>query len=116
MKHLTRPLSALFLALLLALTGQSMAVARGATSPTGEMVLCIGGGPVVVPVDAEGNPVSAPQYCPDCVMSLLEAIAPAFDMPAQDFGKGQRLGIASLKSLVGSDCPSPQARGPPVSV
>lgn len=69
---------ALFLALLLVLTGQSMAIARGFGGPAGEMVLCTGSGPVMVYVDENGAPTKPPHYCPDGVLSLL------VDMPAPD--------------------------------
>ena len=69
---------ALFLALMLVLTGQSMAIARGASGPAGEMVLCTGTGPVSVYVDENGAPTAPPQYCPDCALTLL------VDMPAPD--------------------------------
>jgi len=70
---------ALVLALLLVLTGQSMAIARGASGPAGEMVLCTGTGPVLVYVDENGAPTKPSQYCPDCALSLLVAM-PAPDM------------------------------------
>lgn len=63
---------------MLVLTGQSMAIARGASGPAGEMVLCTGTGPVTVFVDENGAPVKPPQYCPDCALTLLVA------MPAPD--------------------------------
>ena len=63
-----RPLSSLLLALMLALTGQSMAVARGAAAATGQMVICTGTGPVAVYTDAEGAPTSAPYICPDAAL------------------------------------------------
>lgn len=115
MTRLLRPYLAFFLVATLALTGQSMAVARGMAAPSGEMVLCIGGGPVVVPVDADGNPTSEPHYCPDCVMSLMDVVSLAWKMPAYDAGAGKRIGIASPTSLIGSVDVEPQARGPPVA-
>lgn len=58
------------LVVLLILTAQSIAVARAAPGPAGQMVLCGGSGVVVVPVDADGEPMEAPHPCPDCAMSL----------------------------------------------
>lgn len=60
---------ALLLSLMLALTGQSMAVARGAAAATGQMVLCTGAGVMAVYIDAEGNPTSAPHICPDASLN-----------------------------------------------
>ena len=68
-----RSLSALVLALMLALTGQSMAVARGASAATGQMVLCTGAGPVAIYVDAQGKPTSAPHICPDSALNVAMA-------------------------------------------
>ncbi|WP_152541043.1 hypothetical protein [Sulfitobacter noctilucae] len=61
-----RSFLSLTLALLLALTSQAMAVTRGASAATGQMVLCIGSGSVTVYTDAEGAPTAAPHICPDC--------------------------------------------------
>ncbi|NNE50983.1 MAG: hypothetical protein HKN30_01095 [Sulfitobacter sp.] len=65
-----RPLLSLLIALTLALTSQSMAVARGASAAAGQMVICTGTGPQAVYVDAEGQPTSAPHICPDAALEL----------------------------------------------
>lgn len=65
------PIIAIFLTLVLAVTGQSMAVARGASAATGQMVLCTGSGPLAIYVDAQGNLTSAPHICPDCALNIL---------------------------------------------
>ncbi|SLN30984.1 hypothetical protein ROG8370_01223 [Roseovarius gaetbuli] len=72
-----RPILALCLCALLALTSQTMAVARGAPAPAGTMVLCTGTGPVTVLVDSEGTPTGAVHICPDCALGLFHAIATA---------------------------------------
>ncbi|WP_323803104.1 hypothetical protein [Sulfitobacter litoralis] len=72
-----RSLSALVLALMLALTGQSMAVARGASAAMGQMVLCTGAGPVAIYVDAQGKPTSAPHICPDSALNVAMSDAVA---------------------------------------
>ncbi len=66
-----RSLTALGLCLFLALTSQSMAVARGAAQPVGHIVLCTGTGPVSVAVDATGQPTGTPHICPDCMLGLF---------------------------------------------
>lgn len=71
-----RPLATLLFALCFVLTAQAMAVARGQTSATGEMVICTGAGVVTVAVDADGNPTGPAHICPDCALSLIAA-APA---------------------------------------
>jgi len=69
-----RPILALCLCTLMALTSQTMAVARGAPAPAGTMVLCTGTGPVTVLVDAEGKPTGAVHICPDCALGLFHAL------------------------------------------
>jgi hypothetical protein len=83
MKSLRPVLSVLF-ALVLTLTGQSMAVARGANDATGQMVLCTGQGSVTVYMDEQGRPTAAPHVCPECVVTALTSliIAP-FELPLQ---------------------------------
>jgi len=75
--ELLRRAFGLILALMLALTGQGLAVARTAPDAAGHIVLCTGAGPVMVYVDAEGKPTRAPHYCPDGALGLLDlAVAP----------------------------------------
>ena len=68
------PVSLLLIALLV-LMGQSVAMARGAPGPAGQMVLCTGTGPVMVFVDGDGQPTEAPRFCPDTAMGLLSVVA-----------------------------------------
>ncbi|MEY8827365.1 hypothetical protein AB9K34_02935 [Sedimentitalea sp. XS_ASV28] len=70
MKHISAALVALVV-----LTGQAIAMARGAPGPAGQIELCTGNGPVMVYVDDSGAPVGPPQLCPDFALSLL------FDVP-----------------------------------
>ncbi|MEX0318596.1 MAG: hypothetical protein AB3N21_11630 [Ruegeria sp.] len=67
---------ALALSALLALTGQSLAASRGLDAAVGQMEICTGTGPVIIYMDAEGQPTQAPHYCPDFALTLLGAIAP----------------------------------------
>lgn len=77
-----RPYLALALVALLSFAGIGMALARTAPDPSGQIVLCIGTGPVKVFTDADGNPVGPPHFCPDCAFQLLVAIdAPDVDLP-----------------------------------
>ncbi len=63
------------LSLLVILTGQSFAASRGMDVAVGHMVLCTGNGPVVVYVDAEGQPTQAPHFCPDYALTVLGAVS-----------------------------------------
>ncbi len=70
-----RPLAAIALALVLILTAQPMAVARGAPGIAGAVTLCTGTGPVTLLTDAEGQPLSPSHICPDCSLTLGTAPA-----------------------------------------
>lgn len=75
---MTRFLS-LTLALLIAVTSQPMAMARGvAMDAAGPVILCTGQGPVSVVLDRQGNPIEGTgglvHICPDCALTLLAAI------------------------------------------
>lgn len=116
MKRLLRPLFGLCVALVLTMTAQTMAVARGADAPAGEMVLCTGSGPVVVQFDAQGNPVGPVHYCPDCALALFDMAASA-GMPGLA-RLWSDLSLRPIQPLPGqvSDLLALRARGPPVSV
>ena len=83
MQPVVRTYLAIALALLLSVTGQTMAVARGAAASAGEMVLCTGTGPVTVYVDENGKPTGPPYVCPDCVMHLVVAVLPSDPAPVR---------------------------------
>jgi len=111
-----RPSLAFALALMLALTGQSMAVARGSTDVAGQMVLCTGTGPVTVYMDADGQPVPPPHHCPDCVVGLAEVIVPS------DVVAAWVAGLVRTQSMRAALVAAPNrvwravARGPPLGV
>lgn len=78
-----RHITTFFLIAVLALTAQSMAVARGTAMSAGQIVLCTGTGPVVVDVDKDGQPVDPAHICPECAVSELVALdGPAFTCAA----------------------------------
>lgn len=109
-----RTLTFLLLALILAVTSQSMAVARGASAATGQMVLCTGAGPVAVYVDAQGQPTDTPQMCPDAALNVLvEGALPAFEAPQKlvRFVSGQFMGAKPTPML---PLPAPPSRAPPL--
>jgi hypothetical protein len=112
-----RPFVAIILALLVTLTSQQMAVARGQAAVAGEMVLCTGLGSVVtVNVDADGQPTGPAHICPDCALSLMFAVAdPALPTTA--------LTLRAVTYVVRENTISylhpavaPLARGPPLPV
>ena len=72
---MTKSITAIALAIMIALTSGAMAIARGqATSMMGTIVICSGHGPVTLNVDAQGQPVEALHICPDCAMTVLAAL------------------------------------------
>jgi hypothetical protein len=107
---------ALLLALIVALTSVTMAVARGQGRPAGEMVLCLGLGLVSVPIDDRGRPTGPAHLCPDAAPALFVAdgipAAQPSARPAQ-----ARAGVPCARALPGGlAAPSPNARGPPLFV
>ena len=76
----SRSLAAVSLAIVLALTSLTMAVARGQmhmqTAGGLTLVICAGAGPVTVTLDADGNPVGPVHVCPDCALALIAAVLP----------------------------------------
>lgn len=116
MQRLIRSFTALFMALTLVFTAQTMASARSMTSATGEMILCTGTGPVAIQFDADGNPTGPPHICPDCAMSFLSGTLP--ECVAQIVRLYQT--TAPMRPDAVAVPPShnriPMARGPPVSI
>lgn len=78
MTQARRIFSAFALSLMLVVTSLSMAVARGAPGPAGQLVICTGSGPVMINVDSEGQPTGAVHICPEAALSLIQM---GFDSP-----------------------------------
>ena len=101
------------LALILVLTSGAMAVARGQTMAAGSIVICAGGGPVSIPVDADGNPTGPAHICPDCALSLLDAAAPADPDVACDARLTTARYIEIHDAAPSASTPAARARAPP---
>ncbi len=114
MKALRHPLLGAILALVLILTGQSMAVMRMMPGPTGEMVLCTGTGPITVLTDENGQPVGPPHICPDCAMSMMAAHWDTPTQPLRPMARHVPLRPGTMALPRTAAAPSAQARGPPV--
>ena len=67
---------AIALCLLLGVTGQAMAFARGAAPAQDRVVICAGHVYKTIYVDAEGQPTAPPELCADC-LHLVSALPPA---------------------------------------
>lgn len=113
MTRLTRICSALVLSFALVLTGQGMAMARGMSPAVDAIVICTGHGPVVMSVDADGNPTAPAHLCPDCAMNLLQGVL------SQGVALTSFAGWEKIKAhyrTVALACPGPRAahaRDPP---
>jgi hypothetical protein len=113
---LNRSFIAVLLALVLGLTSQSMAVARGASAATGQMVLCTGAGPVAVYLDAKGQPTSAPHICPDSALNISVAGPVALlDAPARLIVFRRFVGHPKVQEIARPKL-RPDTRAPPVTV
>ncbi|MBQ0749933.1 MAG: hypothetical protein KBT70_07000 [Roseovarius sp.] len=110
------PILALGLCLVLALTSQSLAVARGAAQPVGQIVLCTGTGPVTVTVDAEGQPVAAPYLCPDCLPGFAVVLVPSPGLGLWLASERRIKAFVVVPHAVMRALPPSVARAPPVPV
>ena len=113
MKPDTRSYLGVFLALVLALTGQSMAVARGMPDAAGTIVLCTGTGPMVVSVDDQGQPVGPPHICPDFAAMLFAFAAAAPLDLLRPPGRVEALVSLEQVGAVSLRRRAAMARGPP---
>jgi hypothetical protein len=111
-----RPLFSLLLVLILALTSQSMAVARGANAATGQIVLCTGAGPVAVYVDATGAPTRTPRICPDSALNILfETEGLVLHAPERLLRFSAPDCVAACQ-IAGAGIVTPPSRAPPVLI
>mgnify|MGYP000008375647 CR=1 FL=1 len=81
MKLHMRSYLTLILVLAVTLTAHSAGAMRGMRDATGQMVICSGTGPVVIYVDADGQPARAPGNCPDCIMLAMDLSVAPEQMP-----------------------------------
>ncbi|WP_372604253.1 hypothetical protein [Actibacterium sp.] len=110
---LVRPIFTLALALMLAMTSLTLAVARGQAPAVSDVVICSGFGLQVIHLDAEGNPVGAPHICPDGVAAFVSLDVPQPVVPAQELEPGERLPIAQQRAQSDLSRTRAVARGPP---
>ena len=111
-----RSFVAITLALLLTLTGHSMAVARSMPSASGAVVLCTGAGPITILTDVQGQPVGPAHICPDCTLSLIVALDAAEVVLAHPMGRGEDLVALSSPFLPQTAKVPFAARDPPAAV
>lgn len=105
---------AITLAVLLILTSQGVAIARGMPSAAGQIVICTGTGPVLITIDENGEPSESPRICPDTGQALLAAVALA-DVPETPPGHVRaRTPTFSQDLVLEHRSGTALARGPPV--
>lgn len=111
-----RPVLIGLMAMILAVTSLTMAVARGQTRVAGEIVICTGYGITTISVDETGTPVGPVHICPDMVLGLMAALelqAPALLRP--EGGVTQLVATETAIPAPQSE-PRPRARDPPETV
>ncbi len=101
----------------LVISGQAIALAKGASPATDYMVLCTGHGTVILFTDQNGDPTAAPHLCPDCTLAALTA-TPGPDTSVQPFHRtpvplGWPEHTSNTKAALTT---STQARAPPQPV
>lgn len=112
-----RPALALCLALLVALTGQAAAIARGQPVADTWIEICSGSGPVMLAVDADGQPTGTAHLCPDNAYLLVQALSAAAPDVAAPRLVARRIGApAPVLAVVPTRTVTAPARGPPAPV
>lgn len=115
--HLMTRFLTFTLALLIAVTSQQMAMARGTMKDAaGQVVLCTGHGVQTITIDRNGDPIDVVHICPDCALTFAAAIdAPAtVETPVTHM---QTLGQTPVRDLQIALIPTAaHARGPPPSL
>lgn len=111
---IVRPLSGLLLAMLMAITSVTMAVARGQDRMGTSVEICGGFGEVFITLNADGQPMVTSHSCPDCLggVSALDLPgSPAFPQRPQVASRAPFAAVV----IVAASLPQPQAtaRGPP---
>jgi len=109
------PLLPLLLSAVFALTGITMAQARGQMVQGSAVVICSGYGVVTILVDSKGDPVGSVHPCPDCTLHGSLALSPGAEPVLRPATRGDALPLAVATHAVGLRAPVPQARAPPLS-
>lgn len=108
-----RPILALSLALMLAFTSLSLAVARGQAPAVGVIEICSGHGMQMFPVDADGNPTGPAHVCPDGVAAMVSVDFVAPVPQVQRARDGEDLSIPHAADAAAAPATPALARGPP---
>ncbi|WP_417678990.1 hypothetical protein [Pseudodonghicola sp.] len=107
---------ALALVAVMALTSQSMAIARGAAGVAGQIELCTGTGPLTVYVDETGKPTGPPHICPDFALHFLAFVTPPAIAPVPLAVVGRAFSSRHLGLCAETAVLTACARDPPAAV
>ena len=100
---------------MLLVTAQSMALARGASVAVDEIILCTGSGPVMISVDANGDPTGESHICPEFTLSLIVALDPERPGPFHPAWQDMPLGPGREITSKALEPRAATARGPPAA-
>ncbi len=109
-----RPFAFLVLALTLAVSSITAAMAHGQVRVGTELVICTGAGLQTIVLDADGNPAGPPHVCPDCTQAFVLALNAAPVFPARPATRVERVARADGPAPHTRTRDIPRARGPPV--
>lgn len=104
------------LALLVVLTSQQFAIARGQPHAAGQIELCVGTEVIVVSVDENGNPTGPAHICPDVAMAFMAPVALEAPQITQVIHISRAFYEAAQTIETSLVHIEPQARGPPLFV
>jgi len=102
-------------ALVIALTSVSAAIARGETMEGRHIVICSGGTLVSIILDADGKPVKRTQICPDYALTILASVMPAPIVALRPATSTTLVAPTSFLFPHSRQAPTPRARAPPLS-
>jgi hypothetical protein len=104
-------------AVVMALTSVSLAMAHGTTRIGGQVVvLCSGDGLVQVELDADGNPVGSVHLCPDIALAVLAHVALPEVLPERPAGRTMAVVLPPRVEAPSRDAVETRVRDPPAAV
>ncbi len=107
-----RAVFSFLLAVALALSSVTMAVARGQSAGASVLVVCSGSGPATVTLDATGRPMRAGHACPLCVLPFDAGLPFALSLP-RPVARQANLRCGLWQGRCAAQAPVAVARGPP---
>lgn len=112
---MVRTVISLLIAGLLVVTSLAAGVARGQADPVTTVVICAGGAPTMVHLDANGEPTGAPVLCPDGVMGLFSAVAAPAQIGAPERREARLAPAIPARLADEARTVRPRARAPPAA-